>query len=208
MTHPARQWFLLQLLMDRLLRLDEQALADLSALSGKHVLIRLENPMLSFCLAPGPAGVELVDPETVTADAVLRCRMADCLALLFARGQGLQLPERVELSGDVHLLHDLHRICMRFSPDWQEPLSQVVGDTATCYLERMLSAANRRLRNSGRQFFQDLGEYLRYEKGLAPDAGELEEFYRAVDCLRSDAQRLEKRIQLLRAGRSGRDPDG
>lgn len=209
MTHhqPTRQWLLLQVLADRLLRLDEQALADLSALSGKHILIQLQGPMLSFCLAPGPEGIDFVAPETVTVDAVLRCRMADCLSLLCARGQGLQLPDGVEISGDVHLLHDLHRICVRFSPDWQEPLSQLLGDTATCYLSRMLSTADRRLRKSSRQCFLDLGEYLRYEKRLVPDAGELGEFYRAVDYLRSDVDRLEKRMQALQSARNARDTE-
>ena len=198
MVRPAQQWLILQHVLNAILRLDEEAMPALAHLSGRYVLVQVRDPSFQFCLAPDADGLLFVDEEAVVPDVILRCRMVDFFPLLFSRAKGAGvLSKDMEFSGDIHILHELQKVMARFSPDWQEPLSHVLGDTVSYRLLHAASFVHRRLTGSGRQLCMDLSEYLRYEKRLLPDANELVAFYSAVDDLRSDVDRLEKHLQAL-----------
>jgi ubiquinone biosynthesis protein UbiJ len=50
---------------------------------------------------------------------------------------------------------------------------------------------------SARTIGLDISEYLRYERKTLLDKSELDEFNHAVDKIRNDVERLQKRIERL-----------
>ena len=50
---------------------------------------------------------------------------------------------------------------------------------------------------SARTIGLDISEYLRYEKEALLDQSELDEFNHAVDKVRNDVERLQKRVERL-----------
>ena len=108
----------------------------------------------------------------------------------------------VEVAGDTDFASTIHRLARTLRWDFEEDLSRVFGDVAA---HRMAETGRtfqrwgeRALENTGRSF----ADYWTEEQPLIAAARDLEEFNRAVDRLRDDVARVEKRITELRARRS------
>lgn len=81
--------------------------------------------------------------------------------------------------------------------DWEEDLAQIVGDPLAFqigYRVRDLQQKSQQIKQDGAQM---LGEYVRYELDLLPNAGQIELFNQQVSQLDTDVQRLEQRLQAL-----------
>jgi ubiquinone biosynthesis protein UbiJ len=82
--------------------------------------------------------------------------------------------------------------------DAEELASKIFGDVAA----HQVGNAVRSLVASGRRtaatLLQDLGEYLSEESRITPARSELNGLTSAVDALRDDAERLDKRVLRLR----------
>jgi ubiquinone biosynthesis protein UbiJ len=106
----------------------------------------------------------------------------------------------VEISDDTDFASALHHLARNLRWDIEEDLARAFGDVAA---HRMAETGRtfriwgeRALENTGRS----LAEYWTEERPLIAGARDLEEFNRAVDRLRDDVARLEKRLEP----RSGR----
>lgn len=81
--------------------------------------------------------------------------------------------------------------------DFEEDLSQIVGDAAAHRLAAALGALAERQRQSARNLAENVVEYLRDEQPALPRRSDVREFVEAVDALRDDIERLDKRIAGL-----------
>ena len=103
----------------------------------------------------------------------------------------------IDIAGDTEFASALHHVARNLRWDVEEDLSRVFGDVAA---HRMVETGRTLQRwggeaadNTARSF----AEYWTEEQPLIAGARDLEEFGRAVDQLRDDAARLEKRIENL-----------
>ena len=103
----------------------------------------------------------------------------------------------VEISGNVGLAQKLQSIFRGMEIDWEEYLSHFVGDIAAHKLGNFLKGMNRFVIASGKTIGMDISEYLRFEKEALLDKTEVDEFNQAVDVLRNDVERLQKRLERL-----------
>ncbi|MHC8441690.1 MAG: ubiquinone biosynthesis accessory factor UbiJ [Candidatus Eutrophobiaceae bacterium] len=193
------EWFARQLL-----ELDPETLESMRDIYGKRIHIRLRHFAPHILLSPSEEaiGVEFFEQPTspVLADVHLTCGVADFLRMVFGEGRA-GTGGNVEICGDLHVLHVLQKALSRYSPDWQEPVSKIIGDPLTQCLESGFGALQRQWRSSKKQFLRDVGEYLCYEKRVIVDSRSLREFCAEVDRLRGDVDRLAAHIQLLEEGR-------
>jgi len=188
----------MEAVLNRVLALDEEAAAGLVALEGKVIGLQVSGSLLALYLLPQANGVQLRDSPPRDPDVVIRGTLAQLsdyvLRSTSGRGGG-----RLEVIGDVGLAQQLQRVLARIEPDWEEAMSQWVGDTAA----RKLGAGVRDVMSLGREMAgtlsASLSEYLRYEQPLLPDALEVDDFNAAVDRLRDDVERLRTRIERLRS---------
>ena len=109
----------------------------------------------------------------------------------------------VTIRGDAEVAQRLRELAMLLRPDVEEELSRLIGDTPAHQALRLV----RRVTGFGRRFartgVRNTAEYLAHEsRDLVPRA-EAEDFYRGVERLREDLDRLDARTRLIESAREG-----
>lgn len=103
----------------------------------------------------------------------------------------------IDIAGDTDFASAIHHVARNLRWDVEEDLSRVLGDVAA----HRMAETGRALQRWGEQAADNtaraFAEYWTEEQPLIAGARDLEEFGRAVDRLRDDAARLEKRIEQL-----------
>ena len=192
---------LLEEVVNRVLRLDPDTLARLGELQGKVIRLRVADPdPREIFVQPSDAGLHLSEQHdgapdvTLTGDIPVFMRFA-----LRSVIPGVVTAGEVQISGDIDLGQRFQSLLEKIDIDWEEQVARVLGDVAA----HQLGNALRDLRDWSRQSLhtlrEDAAEYLQEESRLLPLRTRVESFQRAVEALRLEAERLEKRFQRLHA---------
>ena len=157
--------------------------------------------VVRFALAPFTVGYTLLDtgevadaPAAAAADATFTLTPGIALRMLGGDSDAWQ---KVAVSGDGALAREILYIAQNLKWDVEEDLSRVFGDVAA---HRMVAAADdlrRWQRDSAASFTRAMAAYWTDEQPLVAAKPDVEHFVRAVDGLRDDVARLEKRIEQL-----------
>lgn len=184
---------------NRMLRLDPETLRRLGELQGKAIRVRLvaaSGEPMEFYLLPSEAGLRWRVSHETEPDVTLSGDPPFFLRMLLGEGATRKAGE-LRISGDIELGQRFKRILDGLDLDWEEPLSRLVGDVAAHELGRAARAFGAWGRQSVGTLGQDLAEYLQHESQLLATRARIETFLSAVDELRADADRMEKRLQRL-----------
>jgi len=103
----------------------------------------------------------------------------------------------VSIRGDAELAQKFRELAMLLKPDMEEELSRLVGDTPAhqaLRFARMATGFGRRAVDTG---VRNMAEYFAHESGDLVPRAEAEDFYRGVERLREDLDRLDARARLL-----------
>lgn len=103
----------------------------------------------------------------------------------------------IDVSGDALLAQSVTELFRRYRYDWQAHAQPLVGEAATARLETLLEDVARWGDDARAKLAADAGEFLREERELLASRAAVADFADAVDTLRSDVERLEKRIERL-----------
>jgi ubiquinone biosynthesis accessory factor UbiJ len=106
----------------------------------------------------------------------------------------------VSIRGDAELAQKFRELAMLLRPDVEEELSKIIGDTPAhqaLRLARAVTGFGRRAVNTG---VRNVAEYLAHERGDLVPRAEAEDFYRGVERLREDLDRLDARARLIEQG--------
>lgn len=190
--------------INRILALDPELGEDIAALEGSVLELHLQGIERCLRLWPRRSGVAV---ETFTGAAFeplprrhLRISAPPATMLrLLARGEPLNgaLPEGVAVSGDMHLAQRLGELLRGAALDWEEPLAAVLGDSVAHEVGRGMRGLFAWMREASDTLLLDVGEYLREERAVAPDAAQVEDLASDIERLRDDVDRLEQRIARL-----------
>jgi ubiquinone biosynthesis protein UbiJ len=135
-----------------------------------------------------PAAADAVPAATVRLGPGLMLRIA-------ARDESAW--REVDITGDTDLATAIHHVARNLRWDVEEDLARVFGDVVA----HRMAESGRTLQRWGKQAADNtarsFAEYWTEEQPLVAAARDLEEFSRAVDELRDDAARLEKRFEHL-----------
>jgi ubiquinone biosynthesis protein UbiJ len=133
-----------------------------------------------------PAGADAAPAATVRLGPGLMLRLA-------ARDESAW--REIDITGDTDFASAIHHVARNLRWDVEEDLSRVFGDIAA----HRMAESGRTLQRWGEQAVENTGrafaEYWTEEQPLIAGARDLEAFGRAVDQLRDDTARLEKRIE-------------
>ncbi len=103
----------------------------------------------------------------------------------------------IEVSGDTDFAAVINHLARNLRWDVEEDLSRVFGDIAA----HRMAETGRTFQRWGEQALENTGrsftEYWTEEQPLIAGARDLEAYNRAVDQLRDDVARLEKRVEQL-----------
>lgn len=178
--------------INHLLRGASWARAELKRFAGRTA---------RFDLAPLAVSITVqedgqVSPAATDAMPAVTTRLTPGLVLRLAARDEAAWRE-IETSGDADFATAINHVARNLRWDVEEDLSRAFGDIAA---HRMAESA-RTLQRWGEQALDNTGrafaEYWTEEQPLIAGRRDLEEFNRAVDELRDDVARLEKRIEGL-----------
>jgi ubiquinone biosynthesis protein UbiJ len=103
----------------------------------------------------------------------------------------------VAIRGDAEIAQKFRELAMLLKPDVEEELSRLIGDTPAHQALRFVRGLAGAGRRAATTQVRNVAEYLAHEsRDLVPRA-EAEDFYRGVERLREDLDRLEARARLL-----------
>lgn len=179
--------------LNRLLRTNTWALDRLRVHAGKTALLRC--PPFELRLSVTPAGeLAIALPHTtpdvaiaVTPGILLRAAARDSVAWTAA-----------EVTGDAEFAEAIDYVRRNLQWDYEEDLSRIFGDIAAHRIASFAKQLDLWGRDTALKVGRTVAEYVTYERALVASAHAVETFNREVDTLRDDAERLEKRLDLLR----------
>lgn len=185
----------LETAFNRYLRLDPDILPQLAVLDGAIIAVDLAGLGASLYLLPGVAGVRVSDRYDGEPTVQIRgTPVALARYWRSARAPG----DEIAVEGDTAVAREFQAILARMDIDWEEQLSNVIGDVAA----RQVGNLWRGIRGWGQRvgdiLSRDGAEYLQHELRAVPPRHAVEQFLNAVDALREDADRLTARVQRLR----------
>jgi ubiquinone biosynthesis protein UbiJ len=168
----------------------------LAPFAGRIVEFRLL-PLPDLRLAITAEG--LVAPAGAKAEPDLSINIKPgALPHLLMRDEAIM--SHVDITGSADLAQVVQLLFRELQWDYEEDLSRVFGDVVA----HRLAGAGRDLfawqREAGLRTAQNFAEYWTEEQPLIARRDDLAGFSHAVDTLRDDIERLEKRIEILQRG--------
>ncbi len=192
----------LELLLNRYLSLDPELPPRLAPLYGRVIALEVLGLGLSWCLIPGPAGIQVLGQYEGEPDCTLRGTPLALARLGSEHRRADQLfSGAVEISGDSELGHRFGNLLGALDIDWEEQLSKLTGDLLAHQAGNLVRGIGAWGREARASLAEDLPEYLQEELRLLPNRFEVEDYLAEVDRLRDDLERLEQRIGRLAARR-------
>ena len=195
---------LLEAAINRYLGLDPEALDALSKFSGRAVAVELRGLERTILVHITREGVHLTTNLDREPDALVRGAPGALLrAVTVQEPRESAFDPELAIEGDAALVQGLQSVLERIDIDWEELLSRYLGDTISHQLGNVARGVVRWGRQAGSTLMQDMAEYLTEEGRYVPQRDDLDDFIKAVDRLRDDAERLEQRVRRLDAGQAG-----
>jgi ubiquinone biosynthesis accessory factor UbiJ len=188
--------------MNHLLRDANWARERLAPFAGASV--RFVLPPLSSMFSIAEDGTLHVAPVDTQPVATIKLTPATAMRLLVLKDESARAD--VEVEGDAALAGAITRVLGTLRWDVEEDLSRLIGDIAAHRVVKTGQAVAHWQRAAGENLARSLGEYVTEERPLVAGREALRAFAQAVDELRDDTERLEKRIERLVRELSPREP--
>lgn len=190
----------LEKMLNRALSLDPYCGETLKSLDGKLIEVALSHCDLSVFIRILSTGVQLESPcDEAVPDIHLYGSVADYIKMVTdIRRARPVFGSQVRISGDVEVVQNLKTLLSELEIDWEEQVSQWLGDTAAHGISLALRSLNHWSQQTADAFWSDLGEYLSEEKRVVLHADEVRVYLDEVDDIRDDVERLIARVERLR----------
>ncbi len=190
----------IELALNSALDYDPGSRYALARLDGRVLMIESSAPNFRLYIQPRTDRVELHNHFDGEVSTQLRGPLPALLELALSDSSSLA-GKGVEVIGSSALLSDLQRIATRLDIDWEEALSQLTGDLIGHQLAERIRTRARWLKARSASAQRLLSEFLTEELRSLPAKAELDDFYRQVDQLQLNGDRLEARLSQYLARR-------
>lgn len=184
--------------LNRYIRLDLDVSELLSPLAGKVIGLTVEPFGDTLYLCPTADAIQVLDdypepPETRISGSLWS------LGLMGLRAKPMRsvFSGEVKIEGDMTTGRRFQELFDKLDIDLEEKLSQLTGDVIAHQIGNIFRKGSRWTQQSIRTFELNLGEFLQEETRDLPAGPEADIFYRHVDQLRTDFDRLQLRIERL-----------
>ena len=186
-------------LLNRNLPRSPRALELCAALAGKRVRVEAQGLGWILHIECLSTSVRLTKNggSDQPADAEISGTLLNLAALAGSHPEEVIQRGDVTIRGDAEVAQQFRELAMLLKPDVEEELSRLVGDTPAhqaMRLVRMATGVGRRTVETG---VRNMAEYLAHERGDLVPRAEAEDFYRGVERLREDLDRLDARARTL-----------
>jgi len=170
-----------------------------SALVGKRV--RVEARGLGWVLIAESLNTSIrltrESTEGQAPDADISGSLLNLAALAGSHPEEVIQRGDVTIRGDAEVAQKFRELAMLLKPDVEEELSRLIGDSPAHQALRLVRLATGFGRRAAQTGVRNVAEYLAHERGDLVPRAEAEDFYRGVERLREDLDRVEARVHLI-----------
>ncbi|EUJ11130.1 hypothetical protein Meth11DRAFT_1968 [Methylophilaceae bacterium 11] len=135
-----------------------------------------------------------IAPDRTQADATVH--IPPSLSLRLATGDA-HAKSLIKVEGDLHLATEVSKVLQQMRWDIEEDISHVVGDIAAFKLGEVSKSMFAQAKKQSTDLADMVSEYWQEEKNILAKKTHVTQFNDAVDTLRHDVERFEKRIDKL-----------
>ena len=189
---------LLERLLAQLLSLDGDVAELLAPLSGKVIAVNFQpiNQTIFFC--PTDQGIQLIGDYYGDVDTHIEGSVTTMALMAFnTTSMRTIFTGDLKISGDMAVGRNFQRFFKQLDPDFEERLSQYTGDIAAHQLGNVARSSFRYKRDALKTLQLNITEFLQDETQDTPSGPEVDVFFKQVDDLRSDFDRLVLRVNRL-----------
>lgn len=186
---------MMQAASNRLLELDPDVRRELGKLEGHVFRIRLTGPDIEFFIAPRAEGLSFPDEHEGEVSTTLKGSPFALFSLSVGNGGNGAPAGHVEIAGNVEAGRRFAEILKRLDPDWEEPLSMMMGDVAAHEFGGLMRGGLSWARDAAGRMAENMARYATDERRDVVSGSELAGFLSDVDHLRDDVDRLEARMR-------------
>lgn len=185
-------------IINQLLKRDPVTLQHLTQLNGKVITIHLTQPDMELFLLPNSEGLQIQSVYNDTPDATLSGRATDFFTLLSSQNKAdAMFGKSIQISGDSALATRLQQILSDARIDWEEMLSEVIGELPAHQLALYAVWKAQWYKNTADSLLQNLDEYLKEEARIVPTRPEADFFYDEIEAMQERVERLNARFKQL-----------
>jgi ubiquinone biosynthesis accessory factor UbiJ len=184
--------------LNTLLQLDPASTQRLRKLQGKIVSVELLPFHYTLQIIVNDDSVHIQEEVILESDITIRGTPLQMTALAFNQHRKQQFfAEDVIIEGDATLAQDVLHLFNQLQIDWEELLSNVVGDVPAYHIGRVIHRAGKWLRDAEQSLTKNVDEYVHEEAQWFPTREALQDLFDDIDTLRMDIDRVEARIGKL-----------
>ncbi len=187
----------MEIALNRALQLDEHTLKQIIALQGNIIAIELSGFDFTFYLAPALDGVQVLTECEAGADTIIRGTPFALLQTAISDDRKTLFKGEVIIDGDMALGQKFQKILDGLEMDWEEPLSQIIGDIAAHQVGEVVRGFAGFAESAFNSLTMSTSEYFQEETRDIVNAVELGRFTDKVDVLRADTDRLEAKFAKI-----------
>lgn len=191
----------LQKAINHALALDDNTPAKIEHLHGKIIEIIISPLGVNFFITFEQHELKLLDKCTEKADTIIHSSPIGLIRLSFlppSQARSL-FNDKIRLSGDVELGQDIKKLFDELDIDWEGHLAHFTGDVVAHQLGSLFKQGMAFQSHFGSSMRHNLTEYMQEELQIFPPGEEINDFFKDIDQLSLDVERLEAQIQLLMA---------
>ncbi len=193
----------LETALNRYLALDEDAGMFLAPLAGKVIAVTVEPFGETLYLCPTAHNIQILESYPGEPDTTINGTLP-ALGMMGLDASSLRsiFSGKVRIEGDTRTGQKFQRLFEQLDLDLEEPLSRVTGDVLAHKIGNLLRSGRDWGKQSLETFRLNCEEFLQEETRDVPAKAEADIFFRRVDELRSDFDRLEARFERLQRRRN------
>lgn len=186
----------LERVLNKALEYDPASRYRLSELAGQVLAINMSTPELTFYLMPETDGIALMSDWDGEVDARLSGSFSALARLPLSDVTNLR-DTGVSFVGKTNLVAGLTQIAKNLDIDWEEILSQWIGDVAGHQAAQLIRAQMNWLGARAKSAQRLTGEFLTHELHALPSRSELQAYYQGVDDIRFGLDRVDAKLRQL-----------
>lgn len=177
------------------LTLEGQTLPKFNNMQGKIICLHISGLDLKLYFLPDQNDIAVMGRYAGEPDTTIKGAPITLMRLGLSSNSGKTLLESTaSIEGNTHLGAEFSRILSEVDIDWEQILSQFVGDTVAYQTGQLVAGSNKWLKEKHQTLRADTNQYLTEEAQLTPVEAEINLYLDQVDELRMSVDRLEARI--------------
>lgn len=188
----------LQSALNHYLALDPESKNKLPQLANKAITIQFQGINITCQLQFSDTQIYVKFSDFKTPNTIIKSLPISMLRMALTKENRKKFfEEGTVIEGDVDLGLTVIKLFDELDIDWEEYLSNYIGDISAHQLNRAFSQIKQFSQRVRRSLTQSTNEYVHEEINLFPSREALADFFHEIDDLRMDTDRLEARLNQL-----------